>query len=385
MNQREPVTVVFVDHGEGLGGAELFALEVMRALDRSRFRPVLACDSGPLETAARADDLETRVVSLRRMRHRMAAPVSLWQSTHQLWDVVRHERVRIVHSMSMRASFAAALAARLARQQFVWHAHDFFGAGHIGGRWYPRLMAGLAHAVIANSRAVALTIPRSDTRIIYSGIEVDRFEPTTTPAAARARLGLPETGLLIGTVGRMQPWKGHHLFLQMARQVSERLPGARFVIVGGRVFEADAGYEQELHRLASELGVAERVIFAGQQSDVAPWFAAMDIFVHCSTAEPFGRVVVEAMAAGRPVVAFADGGVPEIVVEGETGRLVAPGDVAQMAAAAVAVGSNSQLRAQLGHAGHQRSATMFSPGVHVRQIEALYDEILSGRPHADRP
>lgn len=385
MGAEQPIAILYVDHGEGLGGAEHSLLLLMRHLDRRRFQPILACDGVALSSAASAQGVPVFDISMPRLRDRTTAIARMLRSSYELAALARREHAGVLHTNTMRASLGTALAAYSVGRPLVWHARDLYGRNRAGGRWYPWVMSRMAHCVIANSEAVARTIPHRDVRVVYNGVELDHFDPILSPPAARAQLGLPDTAVLIGTVGRMQPWKGHHLFLQMAHQVIAQVPDARFLIVGGRVFAADADYEQQLQRLATELGIAERVTFAGQQSDVAPWFAAMDIFVHCSTAEPFGRVVVEAMAAARPVVAFADGGVPEIVVQGETGRLVMPGNVEQMAAEVTALVGDHSLRTQMGQAGRRRAETTFSPEVHVRQIEALYDEILSRSNFARRP
>jgi glycosyltransferase involved in cell wall biosynthesis len=296
--------------------------------------------------------------------------------------LIQREHAQIVHSNTMRASFVAALAARLARRPLIWHARDLYGSGQVGGRWYPRLMSLLADAVIANSGAVAATIPRRDVRVIYNGVELGQFRPGQDSLSARAVLGLPDCEWLIGTVGRMQPWKGHHLFLEAACRVSAQIPHAQFIIVGGRVFQADNDYEDRLRVQAASAGINDQVHFVGQQENVADWLSAMDIFVHCSKAEPFGRVVIEAMAAARPVVAFADGGVPEVVVDGETGRLVPPGNVGALADAIVDLARDHSLAQRLGQAGRRRAEALYSVEIHVRQIEAIYTELLSRRYQA---
>ncbi|PWH20032.1 MAG: hypothetical protein DDG58_03410 [Ardenticatenia bacterium] len=379
MGTSQPVTILYTDHGEGLGGAENSLLILMRHLDRSRFRPVLACERGPLAQTARALGLEVYETNFPRLRgHPLALP-RLWWSGWALASLARRHHAAILHSNTMRASLGTTLASRLAGCPMIWHGHDLYGPGRIGGRWYPRLMSRLAHTIIANSHAVARTIPRPDVHVIHNGIEVEHFHPQLSPSAARAQLGLPETGVLIGTVGRMQPWKGHHIFLQVARRVRDLLPDAHFLIVGGQVFAADADYAERLRHLAHELGIAQRVRFVGHQADVAPWLAAMDVFVQCSEAEPFGLVIVEAMAAARPVVAFADGGVPEIVLDGETGMLVAPGDVSHMAEAVAKLAVDRDLAQRMGRAGRERVETNFSATRYVRQIEELYEEILARR------
>lgn len=379
MGTSQLVTILYTDHGEGLGGAEHSLLILMRHLKRDRFFPVLACEKGSLAQAARALAIEVCETSFPRLRGYPLALLRLWRGGWALASLAQRHRAALLHSNTMRASFSTALASLLAGRPMIWHARDLYGPGHIGGRWYPHLMSHLAHTVIANSHAVARTIPRSDVHVIHNGIEVERFHSQMTPAAARAQLGLPETDVLIGTVGRMQPWKGHHIFLQVAQHISQRLPEARFLIVGGRVFAADADYEQRLRNLARELGIAPYVFFAGHQPDVAPWLAAMNVFVHCSAAEPFGLVLVEAMAAGRPVVAFADGGVPEIVLDGETGMLIAPGDVPHMAEAVTKLAFNQDLARRMGQAGRKRAEMTFSAARYVRQIEELYEEILARR------
>ncbi len=379
----KPLTVLFVDHGEGLGGAEYSLLQLLRRLDRSRFRPLLACDEGALAAAARAAAIETKTTPLPPMRGRAAGFVKLWRSGQRLAAMIEQEDVWLVHSNTMRASFVAALAARLTRRPLVWHARDLYGPGEIGGRWYPWLMSRLAQVVIANSNAVARTIPRPDVQVIYNGVELDRFEPDREPSVARAVLGLPDAEVLIGTVGRLQPWKQHHLFIEAACQIIAQIPQARFVIVGGRVFQADAAYQDQLRAQAARAGLVDRLDFAGQQSDIAAWLAAMDIFVHCSRAEPFGRVVVEAMAAGRPVVAFSDGGVPEIVVDGQTGRLVTPSDVEALAEAIIDLVRKRDLARQMGQAGRARTAALFSAESHVRQVENVYLRLYEpSRTHA---
>jgi glycosyltransferase involved in cell wall biosynthesis len=385
MGQSQPVTILYVDHGEGLGGAEHSLLILMRHLECRRFRAVLACEEGPLARAARSLALEVCETNFPRLRGHPLALLRLWQSGRALASLAHQRRAAILHSNTMRASFSTALAARSGGHPMIWHARDLYGPGHIGGRWYPWLMSRLAHTIIANSHAVARTIPRADVRVIHNGIEVERFHPQLAPRVARAQLGLPETSVLVGTVGRMQPWKGHHVFLQAAYHVAEKLPDVHFLIVGGRVFEADANYEQQLRHMAHKLGIAQRVHFAGHQAEVAPWLAAMDVFVHCSAAEPFGLVVVEAMAAARPVVAFADGGVPEIVLDGETGMLVSPGDVLHMAEAIVTLAVDQALAQRMGGAGRKRAEVVFSATRYVRQIEDLYDEILSGAAHEGHP
>jgi glycosyltransferase involved in cell wall biosynthesis len=203
------------------------------------------------------------------------------------------------------------------------------------GRLQLRIVRWLArHAtdhLVANSRAsadalMALTgLPAQAVPVVHNGVDAATFSAVdaTDQAALRRRLGLPETAWLAGLFGRLAPWKGQHI----AIKTLTRLTDVHLVLVGSALFGEDA-YAQTLHDLAQTLGVADRVHFAGQREDMPAWMKAMNVILHTSTeAEPFGRVVIEGMAAGRPVVAAAAGGVLEIIRHRENGWLVKPGDV----------------------------------------------------------
>jgi len=180
---------------------------------------------------------------------------------------------------------------------------------------------------------------------------------------------------LVGMIAHLTPWKGHEDFLLIARAVSDAVPAARFVVVGGSIYETEGhtGYAESLRRRAADLGLAERVFFLGARDDVPKVLAALDVLVHCPTApEPFGRALAEAMAAARPVVAANCGGIPEFVRDGEDGYLVAPRDIAGFAKAIVRLLSDRELRHRFGVAGRSRAAALFSPQAHAERVVAAY-------------
>ena len=162
----------------------------------------------------------------------------------------------------------------------------------------------------------------------------------------------------------------------MLARVGEAVPEAHGVIVGGNPFGEDDDYGATLRQLAQRLHIRDRVTFTGQLSDPRPALAAMDVFVHPGDPEPFGLVNVEAMAMAKPVVAFAHGALPEIVVDGETGLLVPPGDEAAMAEAILALLRDPTRRAALGRAGRSRASEQFSVTRTVHEVEAVLDALL---------
>jgi len=372
--------ILFIDHATALGGAERSLLLLMRYLNRQRYMPLLACNEGPLAEAARRMGIRVYPVPMPRLRGTFAALPRLLKGTSVLLRIIHQEGVDIVHSNVMRASFYAALAAYLSRRPLVWHVRDIHTE-----RWYLRLMCCTADAVIAISEAVAASIPCEDkTRVIYNGLDLADFSPIPDGRSFRTEWGISLEVPLIGVVGRLQPWKGQHLFLRAAAQVTKRYPAVCFLVVGGAIFGDESGYRQRLENLVDELNLRGKVIFAGQREDLLRVLGAMDILVHCSRAEPFGRVLIEGMAAGLPIVAFADGGVPEIVIHGETGLLVPPGDVGALARGISELLADPQRRRQMGAAGRERVARCFDIRQTTREVERVYDALLREGEDAHR-
>jgi glycosyltransferase involved in cell wall biosynthesis len=219
---------------------------------------------------------------------------------------------------------------------------------------------------IAVSLAVAESwrgrVPADRLDVIHNGVSADTVAPAARPA-----------GPFVVWCGRLQHWKGAHVFLDVAAAVRRVLPDARFAVVGGTVFGLEAGYPDLLRRQAESLGLVDAVEWVGHVADARPWLAAADVVVHTSIQpEPFGLVIAEAMMQSRPVVAFRRGGPAEIIEDGRTGRLVAPDDVGAMAAAVTDLLTSSS-RETLGAAGRARALTMYSVAEMVRRVETAYD------------
>lgn len=362
--------VLYVDHAEALGGAERSLLLLLKHLDRERFQPLLACNHSPLAEAAAALDVPVFPVEMPRIRGEPLGPLRLLRGGLALANVIRRQRVDIVHSNVMRASFYAALAATLTGRPLVWHVRDIHPPSE---RWYTRLMCRRASRAIAISQAVAAPLPcPAKVSVVYNGLDLEEYPPDLDGTPARAELGLPTDAPVAGIVGRLQPWKGQDRFLRAAAQVAQHLPEARFLVVGGGIFGGGEAYEARLRQLAADLGLVERVIFTGHREDLPRLLAALDVLVHCSDAEPFGRVLIEGLATRRPLVAFADGAVPEIVQHGEIGLLVQPGDEQALAVAMAELLSDRERSRRMGAAGRRRVARYFTAAQTACSIEAVY-------------
>ena len=200
-----------------------------------------------------------------------------------------------------------------------------------------RLVTALpAAGVVALSRrsidAQRRLWPRRRTRLVYPGADLDEFDPDRLPdqATVRSRLQLPLGSPVIGIVGRLQSWKGFHVAVEAMPIVLAEHPDTQLIIVGG-THPLEPGYEQELRALAESLHLTSHVHLVGLQRNVAEWMHAMDVVVMASYDEPFGIVVIEAMALGRPVIASDSGGPTEIITPGTDGLLFRTGDSSSLA------------------------------------------------------
>lgn len=231
---------------------------------------------------------------------------------------------------------------------------------------------GILACSIAGARAQARMLPPRPLSVVYPGVELARFDPACLPtsAEARRRLGLPASGPLIGIVGRLQHWKGIHVLLEAMPSVLKQYPDAHCVVVGGP-HALEAEYAPYLERRIEEMDLTQAVTLAGLQSNVPEWMQALDVFVHASDREPFGIVIIEAMALGKPVIAGNSGGPTEIITDGTDGLLTPFGDAPALAAAILRYLKDPALAHRLGLAARERALEFSTQSYATSFIAAL--------------
>lgn len=375
-----PVRVLHVAAAGERGGAESVLLSILRNLDGRRTASVVALlQPGPL-----ADQIEdvvgTRphVIAAGRFRDIVRAAGAV----RQLMALIHRERASLVHCHGTVAQIYGSAAARLIGVPAVYHLHDMpepaWNAQGLLGRG---ALATRPAAIIAVSRAVAKTLRGGGRRV--------RVVPNSAPvsgaqraaahaegASVRARLGWHDSCPLVVWCGRLQRWKGADVFLRAAACVAAKEPQARFAIVGGELFDLDRGFASELRRLAASLGIEDVVAFAGHQRDPLPYIAAADVLAHSSVRpEPFGLVIVEAMALGTAVVAADAGGPAEILHDGVTGLLAPPGDHQALADRLLALLRDPVRRAAIAGAARASVEHEYSIDRMIGRLHAIYDEV----------
>ncbi len=310
------------------GGVERGTVEMARAVTEAGGRALVASAGGKLVSAV-------QYAGGRHFTMPLATkdPLNIWWNAGRLAELIREERVEIVHARSRAPAWSALLAARRAGVRFVTTYHGTYGEGVPFKRRYNAVMAK-GDRVIAISRHIAALVAARHgvgpdrLRVIPRGVDPAMFDPDAVSGDRIARLAtewrLPERVRVVLLPGRLTRWKGHGVLIEAIGRLAD--PGLCCVLMG----DGRGGYAAELARQAERLGVTLRM--PGPCDDVPAAMMLADAVVHAATEpEAFGRVVIEAQAMGRPVIASDLGGPVETVEPGVTGWLIPPGDVRALA------------------------------------------------------
>ncbi len=388
--------VLIVNHAVEIGGAERVLLRFLERMDRELFEPALACPHpGPLTGEAAALGLDVHLgypaTSLLQVKRKslgesrlsaLAYPYGMARTVFGLARLVRGGGFDLVFTNSAKADIYGSLAARVAGKPVVWRLHDIVDSdafNRLNITLFRAFATLFATRVLTVSWAVrdalaALGVSGDKIAVVYNGIDLEGADTRSQRAGVRKEWGLAEGALVAGLVGRLVDWKGPDRFLEAAALVAERIPEARFMLVGDAIF-GEADYVDGLKEMAARLGLGDHVIFTGFQEDALRVMAGLDVLVHASLLpDPLPTVLIEAMALGLPVVAADAGGVREIVRDGVTGMLVRPGDVKAMSKAIRALLSDSGKAVEMGAAGRERARELFDIERQARQLE---EEMLS--------
>jgi glycosyltransferase involved in cell wall biosynthesis len=293
----------------------------------------------------------------------------------QLRKLVRELQPDLIHANTSRAMLYGGLATLTTKIPVVWHVRVIESEG-----CYDRLLACLSNRIFTCSGAVAARFDwlagkkTEKVRVIYNGVDLREFGTSLSGDAVRKEFNLRDEDLVVGVVGNLLAWKGQDTFLRAAAIVAGKVPRARFLMVG------DGEYRGELEKLSAQLGLRSKVYFTGHRTDIPQVIAAMAVAVHCSNSpEPFARVVIEAMASGKPVVAMNEGGILEIIGDGLSGVLVPPREPSLLASAIIELLLDPGKSADMGRAARRRIENHFSIETNVKETTEEYMKILSRR------
>ena len=363
------MTILFLDQSGELGGAELCLLDILcyGSVARAHFpltdiRVALFADGpfrGRLTRAKIEHHLVGNLLPPRRdcsmLRRRLRESVSL---IRPMRDVLRLAKdCELLYANTPKAMVVGAMVQRITGLPLIYHLHDILSEQHFG-RWECRLLMRLARdcatRVIVNSQAsqtafIAAGGSAEQTTLIYNGFLPEKFlVDALTTNCLRQKLRIEEDCFTIGCFSRFAPWKGQSLLLEALAILKD--PSIKLLLVGDALF-GEGDYGLKLHQQTKELGLEDQVQFLGFREDVPQLLSTCDLIVHSPRApEPFGRVMVEGMLAGKPVIAPQEGSAPELFRHGETGWLVPPRNPSALAQAIERLQEDASLRQRLGQA-----------------------------------
>jgi len=308
--------------------------------------------------------------------------VSPFKDLHALWQLDRllaREKFDLVHTHNSKAGFLGRLAARWNHVPSIIHTvhgfafheeenwffrHLFIVLERMAARWCDQMIA-ISQPMLEWAQREKIAPPEKLVKI-YSGIEVERFRNQPPSPELKSRFGIQPEETVIGVVSKLWEGKGHEVLIDAVARLLDSGCRVKLLMVG-------EGYlEEKLREKVKHLGIEKNVVFTGFWSDVPEITAILDISALPSFYEGMGRVVLEAMAAGKPVVASRVGGIPEFVEDGVTGYLISPGDVEALVQRLKTLISDSDLRQEMGQRGAERMRHEHSAETMVNRIHQVY-------------
>jgi glycosyltransferase involved in cell wall biosynthesis len=375
--------ILFLDQSGKMGGAELSLLDL--AKDHRETSRVALFQDGPFRKALEAAQIPVTVLSQDEPID-VGRDDTVWAALTQtgaLFKLVRRAAdlgrdYDVLYANTLKALVVGALASVLGQKPLIYHLRDILSQEHFSPsnlRVAIFLANHLARHVIANSEATRQAFIKAGGRsdkisVIYNGFQPEDYQrPPEEIAALRSNLGIAPEDYVVGHFSRLSPWKGQHILIEALVDC----PKNTVVLLVGEALFGEEDYVAKIKQQVEDLGLGDRVKFLGFRSDVPSLMAACDLVTHTSTApEPFGRVIVEAMLCGTPVIAAAAGGATELVESGKTGWLTPPGDMTALANQINWCHSHPEVTEQVEHIALSMAIKQF----HLRTTQASIEQVL---------
>lgn len=383
----KPVTVMYVHYPSDLYGAGRSLVRLTSHLDKSDFHPLVVLQkSGPLKDKLEENGIKVlvrhQVMVIERKTYKswraLFLPFLFFGSVFHLYLLIKRCNVDVVHT-NTGIILSSGIASRIAGVPHVWHIRDWFGEFSFLWSFYSRYILWSSAKVVCVSRAIADQFPASPKVIVQNnGFALNEFAIDKRSAAEQFRQLHELNGdFVVGTVGRIKfVRKGQEVLVRAAHMLAAKGVHLKYVIVGS-VFPGNEDHLSRLQELIKELHLETDVKLVGEMNDTKPAYASMDVFVLPSgQPEPFGGVVMEAMAMGLPVIGTNIGGTVDQIVDGITGYLIPPNDPIALAERIEIMYRNPTLRQQFSSSAVERIQTIFSLDVMAENMKRLYTDVI---------
>jgi glycosyltransferase involved in cell wall biosynthesis len=352
--------------GDMAGGGQWSLYYLIKHLNKEIFHPIVICPyKGELSKKMEAIGAEIIPLKMGRIRHLNLFVI------RKLTSIIKNKKIHLVHTDSSTETFYAGIAARIMGMPIIWHIrvseHECF---------LDRILSLLSTRLILVAEALSSRFKwLKNTQkmvVVYNGIDIEEFDTFPKSSSIREEFNIKKDTILLGFIGRIEKRKGPEYLISAMKDVAH----AKLILVG----KGEEGYLRRIKRLCEESGVLKRVINAGYRKDIPSILKEIDIIVFPTiSGEGFSRVILEAMAAAKPVIATDDAGNKEAVINGITGYIVPAKDAMALGIKINELTAGKEKREQMGSSGRQRVKEMFTLERNIREIEMLYFEVLKDR------
>jgi len=380
--------ILFLSHTALVGGAEICLLDLLAGLkDIGHGGLVLIPCDGPLKDRIVSTGWEVMIYPIkwwitfngRNRWHLQELLTGIPKRMSYVCHLMKERNINVVYTNTI-ACFDGALAARIAKVPHVWHIHEIFGAQRELEFYLPKwlvkkIISRFSQSIIVPSQAaldsLATGTMMNKARMVHNGIDLAKFACSCADKES-SRLGIPTGTRVVSIIGTIDKNKRQADFVEAARIVARKKDNVCFLVVGRGSNDC---YVRSLEQRISELDLSKRIRLTGAKENIPEILALSDIIVSASLVECLPRVLMEAMAMGKPVVATRCGGSEELVVHNETGLLVSPARPHELADAIMTLLEKDELAIEMGNRGRQRAVELFSVKRYVQDIEAILSSI----------
>jgi glycosyltransferase involved in cell wall biosynthesis len=360
--------ILYLNHVSYIGGAEIALLDLLTYVDRETYTHVVLAPDGDLLGAVQ--HLHLRSVSIPELPglNRYTLPHFLFLLP-KLLSSVKREKPDLIYANTNFASLYSGVMTKFLRIPAMGHIRDIEPLGRMGCWAIQQNLKILAISQAVQNALLINRVSPSQIALVYDGVDLQHYR--TRSVQNRDSL------IILGVIGQLGQRKGHLYLLKALRDLIRTFPKIMLWIVGKEPEQSTERYAEQLYQYVEQMNLEHHVRFWGFQKDIPNILAQLDILLLPSLQEPFGKIVVEAMAMGKPVIASKVGGVPEIVVDGKTGILVPPRDPEAIQRALEHLIHKKETRIQMGLEGQKRVKRFFNIQRTVRHTEQIYEQLLA--------
>ncbi len=385
------INILYYNHTAVVSGAEISLLGILNHIDRSRFSVILACPKGELQEKASCLHIPTILlnpfeVGFNTKLASIHFITKLYHTIKELTVIIHDNNIDLIHANSVRAGLLACIAAYFRGIPVIVHVRDCIPF-HFIGKITREVIGRCSKKIICNSDYVkkhfaynVKTLKKSI--VIYNAVDLAQFDPQKVDTSElKTELDLWNYYPIIAIIGQITPWKGQIDAIKAMSLVLKTFPTAKLLIVGSVKFKGtgvcydNMEYDRMLHFTVDSLGLKSNIVFTGERDNIPAVMKSIDLLILPSWEEPFGRVLIEAMAMEKPVIATNKGGPTEIIQNMRTGILIPPKDEHALAKAIIHLCSNNTLKADIEKQGRLTVEKMFSFEQHINQVENIYENI----------